>query len=213
MKCILYMLCLLSVSMPAFSQISRGTSTIGGGVSASYRSTKYANHNKATQTTFTLRPDYGVFVIDNLCVGASLSGTLSRYNDSYSLNDQELNNVAKSLGIGPFVRYYLAFNNKLYGIAHAGYNIEWSRYESEFPYVEAELASTSSSYRTSTWGIGAGLAYFLTPHTALEGMLGYAGRRHKVTDPDENFIYPSSREKTGTFSLSVGLRIFLHKAS
>jgi opacity protein-like surface antigen len=203
--------------MPACSQISKGSSTIGGSFSLSYQETKHPSDSKTKQTTFDLRPDYGIFIIDNLCIGASIGTTLQRSTPSREVNGQKLNNTQKSLSLGPFVRYYLPVNSKLYGFAHAGYSVLWSKINIEYDDLNGgmieKLASIDYNYTTKTWNIGAGLSYFITPHTALEGMIGYAHYKYKTDNiSDEAFNYAIS-QKTGTLALGIGLRIFLRKSN
>src|SRR5688572_25994028 len=130
MKYILYVLGILCLSTPACAQIAKGTSTIGGSASISYTESKAGSGNNKS-TTFELQPAYGLFVIDNLCVGASIQATHRRSSGSQKFNNQELNNTDRSIGIGPFVRYYMPVNSKVYAFAHAGYALQWSKNEYE----------------------------------------------------------------------------------
>ncbi|HEX2628594.1 MAG TPA: outer membrane beta-barrel protein [Chitinophagaceae bacterium] len=58
----------------------------------------------------TLEPVGGIFIKDNLLVGASLRIGMSRYRFLYDKTDQRIRST--TLGLGPFVRYYFRGTEK-----------------------------------------------------------------------------------------------------
>lgn len=158
-----------------------------------------------------MSPSYGLFIINNLCVGANVGVSSSRGGSSQKFQGQELNNNSRSINAGPFVRYYLPVNSKLYVFGHAGYLWKWNKLEYETFFDGSDVISLKGKNRTNSWNAGAGLSYFLTPNVALEGMLGYTGYRYK--DNSDGGIVFILAEKSGSLALDIGFRLFLRKNS
>ncbi|HEX8060646.1 MAG TPA: hypothetical protein VF473_06895, partial [Cyclobacteriaceae bacterium] len=108
MKRIVIVLALAMISSGAFAQFNKGRYLVGGSLGFQ----THANKAKAGSTTttgshttdFSLSPDAGYFIIDNLAVGAALDLGISSTKDSGS-NPGKTSNT--SIGLSPFVRYYL----------------------------------------------------------------------------------------------------------
>jgi opacity protein-like surface antigen len=205
MKKLLLAIILVSISLGAWAQIPRGTSTIGGSLSFDHHATK---SNKTT--TFDIRPGYGLFILNNLCVGINTGLSITRQKPSNKFNGQELNYNSRSIDVGPFVRYYIPINAKLYAFGHASWTRQWSKFEQEIYFPSSDLISFEIKDRSYSWNLGAGLAYFLNPNVALEIMPGYTGYRLKNDDNSQNYIQV---EKRGTFALNIGFRLFLRKSN
>jgi hypothetical protein len=208
MKNIITAACIF-VSVSAWAQIPKGTSTVGGLVGFSYdKQTQPSAFGKSTTTTTMayIQPGYGIFVIDNLCVGANLNVLVSgsTFKSPYYGNN-ELKSTSRGLTVGPFVRYYLPATEKLYGVFGAGYSWGQSKAEGEYFDVEDDLVTVTYKTGTSVFDVSAGIAYFLNPNAALEATIGYTSNRAKDRDTDRV-------TKTQTYGLGVGLRIFLRKS-
>lgn len=171
-KILLGVLVLFAVALNA--QTMKGTWMLGG--NANFSSARPNVSGAKSTTTIGLNPNVGYFLINNLAVGASLGLT------SYSSAGLS----ATQFAIGPFVRYYvvdLGPKAKLFGQGQFGYG------SLKF---EDEDAETNVG-----WGLGAGVAYFLNPSIALEGLLGYNSNKSNETNAVAN----------NAFTFNVGFQI------
>lgn len=148
MKKVLLGVCML-FTLALSAQTMKGNWLAGGNVGFDSYKVKDADDS---ETHISFAPNLGYFVIDNLAVGAAIG-----YHN-YKLGDVK----NSSFGVGPFVRYYflnLGESAKL--MAQASYTLN------------SVKAGDADSVSGSTLGLAAGVAYFLNPHVALEGILGY----------------------------------------
>ncbi len=167
MKKVLLGVCML-FTMALSAQTMKGNWLAGG--SAGFNS--YTPDGGDAQTTISFAPNLGYFVMDNLAVGASIG--YENASDAYS-----------SFGFGPFVRYYflnLGESAKL--MAQASYNILSVTPEGGDAVSGSEL------------GLAAGVAYFLNPHVAMEGILGYTSNSGDLG-------------KGSGFGLNIGFQVHL----
>ena len=162
----------VAAAITASAQTQKGNWLVGG--SGTFASTEQGEFKV---TSFGISPTAGYFIADNLAIGASLNFT------SYKEDDDD--DAVTSFSFGPLVRYYfvnLGPSAKLFG--------------------QADLAFGSTKYVESEgfteWGISAGPAIFLNPHTALEITLGYGSQKYKDADDAAN-----------TFGVNVGFQIHL----
>jgi hypothetical protein len=164
-----------------------------------------AGHYTYTSSLAAIRPEYGRFVINNLCVGLNLSLLLSETTVKSSTSPTEQHSNTRGITAGPFVRYYVPATEKLYGVFGAGYN--WGQTRTEADYTFPGDAPSTYKYRsgTSVFDLSAGLAYFLNPNTSIEGTIGYTNTHAK--DRVSNIV-----TKTQQYGLGIGLRIFLRKS-
>lgn len=207
---ILYIFCLSLLSLSALAQIPRGSSMVGGSISGSHRETMpvspYATKMKTT--TVDVQPSYGQFVIDNFSVGIAASARFDQDIYYTPSSSTELTSKTWTYSVGPFVRYYVPITQKFYAFADASYALQWVRSDSDNRRgITGQDAVVKE--RTSSWGLGAGVSYFLTPNAALEVGLGYTRDRRKDTETD---FPPASEDKNGTFGLSIGFNIFFLRA-
>jgi opacity protein-like surface antigen len=199
---------LVTLAMPAMAQIPKGTSTIGGSISIYHDKTEYNTDPRFTnasseysETAISFAPGYGYFVANNFCVGLNLSAGVELVKSTLS-NGSEGESNLRNLGLGPFVRYYLPLNSKLYGYGAAGYNWLWHRGDSDSysPYDNSWSSSKIKS-NASNYNVGLGLSYFINPNTAVEGGLQFT----HINESD-------SENATNTLALNIGFRIFLRKS-
>ncbi len=111
-----------------------------------------------TTTTFTISPNFGYFVIDNLAIGGNIS---------YISSKDELSSVGGSItGSGftfsPLARYY--FGPGIFGQGTFGFGSAKDGFS-------AGSTSSTINYTVSVWSLGAGYAYFLNDHIAIEPIL------------------------------------------
>lgn len=161
----------VAAAITASAQTQKGNWLVGG--SANFSSVK---QGEFSATSFGISPMAGYFIVEDLALGASLN---------FSSFKEEDDDASTEFSIGPFVRYYfvdLGPSAKLFG--------------------QANVAFGSSKYINSEgfteWGISAGPAIFLNPHTALEITLGYGSQKYKDADDAVN-----------AFGVNVGFQIHL----
>jgi outer membrane autotransporter protein len=203
MKKALSMICLVVLSIPAFSQISKGTSTIGGSFSLSRTKTEYPNNSEYTSNSFSLQPSYGYFFLDNFCVGAVLNFSNSNSTSNPNNTSVDSKSTSRSFGLGPFVRYYIPISDKFYAFGQLSYVRNWDKYED----WNTNLPNNKSINKFVSYdlGLAAGISYFLNPHVALDLALGYTHTKDSDRDPSaENY-------KANRIGLDAGIRVFLRK--
>lgn len=177
-----------------YAQIGQGTMMVGG--NAGFSSIKYkqkqgsTTHDDYTMTTFSLAPQFGYFVIDNLAVGGDLNVSLSKYSDE-DTDDESKDN---SFELRPFVRYYLP--QKIF--FHGQFGIGSGSTKDE--------DNNKNKYNLTSWNLGVGYAIFITNNIAIEPMIKYGSniKNYKDANPDYKDI------NTG-LSLNVGFQIYLRK--
>jgi len=189
--------------MPAFAQIPAGTSTIGGSFSLHHTSYKYPDNRDQTTNDFSLQPSYGYFLIDNLCLGAAIGLSTSSSTAETNVTAVDRKSKSNAVGIGPFARYYVPLDDKLYVFGQLSYSRNWEKYQS-WNSNQANNKSTQK-YVYYDLGIAAGIAYFLNPHVSLDLALGYVHTKDSDRDPSvENY-------KANRIGLDAGIRVFLRK--
>jgi opacity protein-like surface antigen len=147
-------------------------------------------------------------VINNLSVGVTAALDLDKSESEATPGQYAQSSKSRSITAGPFVRYYVPLNSKLYVFGQVSYGWRWTKTESN--YTNPSLPTTAvDKTKTSSWGLGAGLSYFINPNIALEASLNYAHDRLKDGDADNGYM---TTQKTGGFSLGIGFQIFLRKA-
>ncbi|HTJ49788.1 MAG TPA: autotransporter outer membrane beta-barrel domain-containing protein [Cyclobacteriaceae bacterium] len=178
----------------SFAQTQQGRMMVGGSLGFSGHTDKTKNNNTTVTTdkytTFSLAPQFGYFVIDNLAVGAGLD--LSAESHKMLYNDSK--SVTTTLQFEPFVRYYLPMKIFFHGSFGVG--------SSKVKTTDNNVTTTSNGGVTSG-SIAAGYAWFLNSNVAIEPMVGYSSTR---TNPSGNLKYLES----GPF-IKVGFQIYLGK--
>ena len=93
--CLLLVVLLSLITSPASTQtVNQGAWMIGG--TAGFSSTKVKDMDATT--SLNLSPNLGIYIIDDLAIGANISFLSTSANG----------NTNSSFGLGPFVRYYVA---------------------------------------------------------------------------------------------------------
>jgi hypothetical protein len=213
MKNTISIACLLFISTSAFAQIPRGTSTVGGLVSFSHEKEKrpyldiVSSNGTYTNTTSmaAIKPEYGRFVANNLCVGLNLSLLLSSATTKFPNDPNDDHSNTRGITVGPFVRYYVPATEKLYGVFGAGFN--WGQTKTEAEAASPDDVPFDYEYRSRTSGfdLSAGLAYFVNPNAAIEGTIGYTNVHAKNRVSNDV-------TKNQQYGLGIALRIFLRKS-
>ncbi|MBT2556435.1 acyloxyacyl hydrolase [Hymenobacter sp. ISL-91] len=172
----------------AQAQTTQGTRVLGlSGGDFTFQSNDFSKRFSGT-----VIPSVGVFVADNLAVGAALQLGYSSFQLK-SLSNFRNNSLA--IGLLPWLRYYLPSESRhrLFGELSAGgvYNRSRAR-EDSFP---NERISSDINFLAKA---GLGYSYFITPAVGLEGLLSY-----QRTGGDRNTF------GGGALGLNLGFRIYL----
>jgi len=173
------------------AQFNKGRMLVGGTASFSSLTTKDAAYSSdITNDMFTLTPQAGYFIVDNLAVGLDAS-----FGSGKSTTSSGTTKFTYILA-GPFIRYYLKP-----GIFFQG----------EYQFGSEKLTINIPSYLNQTvtetlsaWALSAGYALFLNEHVAIEPMVSYKSTIAKETD---------YKGTNAGIVVGVGLQIYLGKNS
>lgn len=184
------------------SPTSKGKIILGGSSSFNFASQKSTfksddfETDQGTNTSFSLAPSTGFFVVDNLAIGAALSFSSSKFkNDEF---DSESTNTA--LTFLPFVRYYFSEGNiKPFLQGSAGLGSSNFKEDSEFS-EESEFKSSIFAY-----GFDGGVAFFLNDNVSIDLGIGYASASSKPKDNNDS----NRRVINSGFGFVAGFNIFL----
>ena len=203
------------IMFSAHAQTSKGTKMIGGNAGFSFSK----DREKVGRTTtdgygyseLYLNPNVGIFIIDNLAVGAKLnmSAYQSRLKDGLNLGGgrrDDYKSRGTSLTLGPWARYYFPVGTKsaFFGEVNTGFGFRSNRYNT----VDGSGRVVTITNPTSALfqlGLGPGYTYFITENVGLEGLLQFRlDRSSHKPDNDDREITTNS----GLF-FNVGLQIYL----
>ena len=165
-------------SFLSMSQMSQGAFMMGGNFNLNYKS-----GNKITETTMTIAPTAGLFLAENMGIGASVG-----FN-SFSSKNNGLSYSSSSIFISPFSRYY--FSGNAFGQFDIPINL-----------------SNNSNYDFGT-KIKLGYDMFLTDNVAIEPAVYagfYFGRGQTFDKPNDNLKYQFMAS-----GIDVSLQIFLNR--
>ena len=214
----IHLLILILFSSSASSQINKGQWMVGGNTSFSHSVVKnnndFVSSNNKT-TSFQLMPGAGYFFINQLSAGlriAIINSDVKQETDSrggpvsvYYL----LRSKITALSFSPFVRYYfLPSSRKLNVFADVSYaynnNKEKTNIYQQFipsgglPMVTA--STTNNKYKSHSYSIAAGPAFFLNPKVSVELTAGYSFTKYSGGD-----------QRGNSFLLGAGFQIHLNK--
>ncbi len=191
MKKIIITVLLLAIVKIGFSQFEQGNILLSGQSSFGFSSekSKFDGNDVSKQTSFSLTPAAGYFVVDNLAVGLLLNVSSSKTESETS--DAESKN--STFTVGPFVRYYL--QQKIFFQGDLGFGSTKSEFTSGG-------SSSDSDYSVFSFGIGAGYAAMISDRVAIEPMLRWGSLSEKADGADEPLI-------TSGISLGVGVTVYL----
>lgn len=155
----------------------------------------YSKKDNLSSIGATLTPSVGVFVTDDLLVGAGLQ--LGYQGSKFDSNTEDRTYRDLYYGLSPYIRYYFAGTSPHRFFGQLGGGIIWNNY-----YNKVESSSTSSTFKSSSHSATAGAAlgynYFLTPGAALE-----------VTASYNRFGIGNSNASNGGLSITAGFAVFL----
>ena len=178
----------ISYSQEGFQAKTKGSYFANGSIFLDSRTDKI-NDDKSTSFTTAIGPKVGYFVMDNLAVGLELNIQTSKSTIDNDFGDTEVTSNAFAALV--FGRYYL--DNNLFGEAAVGIGSQK---------VETGILGDQKS---SVFGfrIGAGYAFFLGDHVAIEPSINY---RWEDINPDGA---PSDYKETiSSIFLGIGISAF-----
>jgi len=191
LKMIITLLTVMICTGNVMAQFNKGRMLVGGTASFSSLTTKDDAYNSnITNDMFTLTPQAGYFVIDNLAVGLDASFGLGKSTTSSGTTKYTY------ILAGPFVRYYLKP-----GIFFQGeYQFGSEKYTISFP----PYLNQTGTETLSAWALSLGYALFLNEHVAIEPMVSYKSSIAKETD---------YKGTNAGIAIGVGLQIYLGRNS
>jgi hypothetical protein len=218
---LLPMLALLLFSSPVFAQLEKGNILLGGnaGFSATSTTTSKSSSSKSS-ISYNLSPNLGYFVAKGLAVGAVLSydHNNSSYANASSTVQKDIHSNNYTFSVGPGLQYYYQIQEKLAIQIQTSYT--WGKTSgTDGVYIPEIFVDPNASNNqqilvlqtiknnTTTFSVGPGLTYFLSPHVGLQGNLLYKINR---VDPSDGY-YNYGITKTSGLYFHVGLQIFLGK--
>jgi outer membrane protein len=196
MKKTIFTLLVVFASFGAFAQFEQGTMLVGGdfGVEFTTSKTKFDGQTETNgkYTEFSLSPNFGYFVIDNLAVGANLGLSMS----SYKPEGFDGKSTGTSLTFGPFVRYYFPMKIFLQGSVGIGTMKSKDDFGGDVDEEKFSLFGTQ---------LGAGYAIMLNDNVALEPMVGFQSLAQKNKTTGE----PEYKNVDSGLFLRLGFQIYL----
>lgn len=207
----LFILSIFFYSFTGFSQSDDETSTaptskgnfiVGGSSSFNFSSltpearsdSGNIQDSETRNTTFSLTPSAGYFVIDNLAVGAGVSFT-SNKTKSDAFNFESTNTA---LVFAPFVRYYFTEGN-IKPFIQGAVGVGFSNTKVDDDTGEDEFKNSVFNY-----GFDGGVAFFLGDHVSIDLGVGYVSSSVKPRDNNDNDL----RFITDGFGFNAGFNIF-----
>jgi hypothetical protein len=197
-------LCLLSFQ-PVNAQLEKGrimgsiTSTVGLGdfgtnlmnLGFTTEKIKYSDGdvNQTYKTIgFNLLPKAGIFIMDNLAIGADL---LVNYHHQKS-TDSDYKDTESMIAVGPFARYYFPLG-KFYPFAEA--NVDFGFWKEKW----SDGSNGEDKESLLLYGLGIGAAKSFGNNVMIDALVGYSAQTWKDQDNDK-YIY-------GTIGLRVGITL------
>jgi hypothetical protein len=182
-----------------YSQTEKGKMFIGGSFNL------YGNTHSRLDSSykydydrigFTIAPNFGYFIADNLATGAfiNLGFVKSNQTEDYmnrrtysSMNNYKSNLL--SLGLGGFMRYYINITDKFKFFANGNINYQFQSdkrtYQNNYPTNQTEESNNISI------NISPNFVYFVTPKLGIETSFGniyydYSSSKNKSVSYDNH---------------------------
>jgi hypothetical protein len=148
-----------------YSQPGKGRFFVSGNISYSGYKRTYSNSETEHVRSLSLSPKVGYFLVKNFAAGIALPASFSKQRIKPLATS-----TSHSLGLGPFVRYYLPVDEKLFVLCEVSYL--WTS-----SHTRLVLDNNAGTNENNQWlrqiRAGAGLAYFCTRNLAVELLINY----------------------------------------
>lgn len=211
---------LLTLVLPARSQVNKGQWITGGNADFLYSNARgntnaVINSNKTRSLQFSA--DGGYFFMKQLCAGISVG--MSASNNKQVLDGQQTTpfqsyysseSKITTLAFSPFLRYYfLPAAKKINIIGDISYSYSHNNEStSTFQHMinqnngqpYSSYTSTKTSYHSNSFSIAGGPVFFLNPKVSMELLLGYHFTK-----------YAGSGLSSNNISIGAGFHIHLDR--
>jgi hypothetical protein len=178
----------------AEAQIERGKILASGSLGFSAQNYKEVydgtTEGETKRTNLWFSPKGGYFITDAIVVGAgiSISSATTKFDDDDKYK-------STSISFVPFARYYLP--QGLFG------HLEFGPGNSKDKWLYDDGDEEEYKYTSFTWSVGAGYAYFLNDHVAVEPMVSYQATTYSFQEDTD------LKDKYGTITFQISFSIFL----
>jgi hypothetical protein len=181
-KYLLLSTCLLG-SLVAKTQIQKGNILLGGTGAVFLQQSA-----SSSSTTLQLIPNSGVFITDNIALGATI-----RFGVTYSKSYDAIN-----VGLSPFARFYFFQQEKTTFFAALSGGVYNDSYKPASTINKTIYAGYSGS-------AGIGSVYFLTPNIGFESILRYS------RSTSSNNLTANSNSYSSNLGIFFGFQFFLDR--
>ncbi|MBC6612355.1 outer membrane beta-barrel protein [Hymenobacter sp. BT507] len=231
MKKIILSAALLSgASLNAYSQISAGTVSIGGGVNYGRSTTKneippatVGVNDNYTSSSLSIQPIASYFISENLSIGINTGININRYkqaqfgryNNPSQFFDRTYNRKERVVSLGPVARYYRFINDKfaVYGQLGAGYTNNYFSIHDYDYFNNSVIVSNNGRSQGFYANFSPGITFFPVKKIGIE--LSVGGLNYNcVTQKKDGFRSSNSYFYTnfGLSSLFLGGSIYLGRS-
>lgn len=183
----------MSFSQDDFSAKTKGTFLTNGSVFI-FSTTRKVNDNKANNFQIDFAPRAAYFIMDNLSVGLELTITSNKETQEDGIFG-DIESTTTGLGFGPFARYY--FKNGFFTEALIGIGSQKTKTDGAV-FGDNELKSSSFGFR-----VGAGYAFFLGEHVAIEPTINYSWEDINPKDAPSDY-----KETLSSIFLGIGISAY-----
>ncbi|MBS1595643.1 MAG: hypothetical protein JST90_15105 [Bacteroidetes bacterium] len=184
-------------------QIAKGTIMAGGSVGFQFTT----NHELyAKDFTFHFTPLLGGFIAKNVVLGVAPLAAYSTHSVVTPNNIRVKDNVL-SLGLGPYVRYYVNISSKAYFFVHGSPSVmaSWDSYITS-------SSTTTTKTVSANWTLGPGFSVFVTKAIAVEASLYYNGMWHQSSQYNKgNLISEGNKYVDHGMLLNVGMQVYFER--
>ncbi|MBQ0732778.1 autotransporter outer membrane beta-barrel domain-containing protein [Aquimarina celericrescens] len=176
----------------SFTAKTKGTYFANGSLNI-FSTTRKVNDNKSDAFTIEFMPRAGYFIMDRLAVGLGLVVSSNKETTDSGLG--EIETTVTGFGIAPLARYY--FENNIFGEAAVGFGTTKTKIEGS-GFGDSNVKSNTFGFR-----IGAGYAFFLGNHIALEPSINYSWEDINPEDAPSGYD-----ESLSSIFLNIGITAF-----
>lgn len=220
-KIILSLAVLFFVYTAVNAQVERNKFLFGASsnMNALFGSSKIETTQSGTTTktdgprtvNFNLTPTFGYFIIDGLAAGLFFDIDID--NCKYEQELQPGGNVdlidnTSTMMVGPSIRYYINLGKiKPFAEGSIGFGSMKNKYEYvDWSGTSYTIKEEEDKYNIFNWGLGAGVAFFLSDNVSIDAMLGYNNSTTNYKDDENDYKY---KFKAGSFGANFGFTIII----
>lgn len=183
---------------------------VGGNLSLSHQGGSYevgsTSTDKTKTTSFGFYPKAGYFLSDQFAVGAQLGIALS---NSKTPGTPETVNSSSTIGLTPFVRYYVLQMDKfsIFGQGHLGLSLGSQKTKS------GNTTTKGPKTTTVSLGIFPGVAYDVSDNLSLEIQINALNLGYSLQTVKNDNTDPKTKDVTSSFNFGAGLNNIVNTGS